>query len=38
VRDNGVGMTLRDFEDKWLVLGTESKTGLQSDIIAHKAL
>lgn len=27
VRDNGVGMTRKDFEDKWLVLGTESKFG-----------
>lgn len=27
VRDNGVGMTRNDFEDKWLVLGTESKFG-----------
>ena len=27
VRDNGVGMTRDDFEDKWLVLGTESKLG-----------
>ena len=27
VRDNGVGMTQADFEGKWLVLGTESKTG-----------
>jgi len=27
VRDNGVGMTLDDFTDKWLVLGTESKFG-----------
>ncbi|KAB8185249.1 ATP-binding protein [Lysobacter maris] len=25
IRDNGVGMTPRDFEDRWLVLGTESK-------------
>ena len=25
VRDNGFGMTKEDFEDKWLVLGTESK-------------
>lgn len=25
VRDNGVGMTKDDFENKWLVLGTESK-------------
>lgn len=27
VRDNGVGMTSDDFENKWLVLGTESKLG-----------
>jgi signal transduction histidine kinase len=27
VRDNGVGMTRKDFVDKWLVLGTESKFG-----------
>src|SRR4051794_7120006 len=27
VRDNGIGMTRDDFENKWLVLGTESKTG-----------
>src|SRR5580704_6179641 len=27
IRDNGVGMTKEDFEEKWLVLGTESKTG-----------
>jgi signal transduction histidine kinase len=26
IRDNGVGMTKDDFEEKWLVLGTESKT------------
>lgn len=25
VRDDGIGMTRSDFEDKWLVLGTESK-------------
>ncbi len=25
VRDDGIGMTRGDFEDKWLVLGTESK-------------
>jgi signal transduction histidine kinase len=25
IRDNGVGMTLEEFEDRWLVLGTESK-------------
>lgn len=27
VRDDGIGMTRRDFEEKWLVLGTESKMG-----------
>lgn len=27
IRDNGVGMTRDDFENKWLVLGTESKLG-----------
>jgi signal transduction histidine kinase len=27
IRDDGVGMTKQDFEEKWLVLGTESKTG-----------
>ena len=27
VRDNGVGMTYDDFENKWLVIGTESKLG-----------
>jgi signal transduction histidine kinase len=25
IRDNGTGMTRKDFEEKWLVLGTESK-------------
>jgi signal transduction histidine kinase len=29
VRDDGVGMTRDDFENKWLVLGTESKLGAQ---------
>src|SRR5260370_10449144 len=29
VRDNGVGMTKEDFEDRWLVLGTESKLGTE---------
>lgn len=27
IRDDGFGMTLEDFENKWLVLGTESKVG-----------
>jgi signal transduction histidine kinase len=31
VRDNGVGMTKVDFEGKWLVLGTESKLGSESE-------
>lgn len=26
IRDDGIGMTKEDFEGKWLVLGTESKT------------
>ena len=25
IRDNGVGMTPEEFEERWLVLGTESK-------------
>lgn len=25
IRDDGIGMTKKEFEDKWLVLGTESK-------------
>tara|TARA_R110002126_G_scaffold291758_1_gene456993 strand:+ start:39185 stop:42154 length:2970 start_codon:yes stop_codon:yes gene_type:complete len=29
IRDNGVGMTPKEFEDRWLVLGTESKYALQ---------
>lgn len=31
VRDNGFGMTLDDFENKWLVLGTESKIHSDTD-------
>lgn len=27
IRDDGTGMTKEDFEEKWLVLGTESKVG-----------
>jgi len=30
IRDDGVGMTREDFEEKWLVLGTESKLGGRS--------
>ena len=37
IRDNGVGMTLTDFETKWLVLGTESKTeGLRTQLYRPK--
>jgi len=32
VRDDGVGMTREDFEEKWLVLGTESKAAENRDI------
>ena len=28
LRDDGLGMTRSDFEEKWLTLGTESKVGL----------
>ena len=31
VRDNGIGMTKDDFENKWLVLGTESKVNADRD-------
>lgn len=31
IRDDGIGMTKGDFEDKWLVLGTESKAGADRD-------
>ena len=31
VRDNGIGMTKDDFENKWLVLGTESKVNANSE-------
>lgn len=28
LQDDGIGMTVRDFEDRWLTLGTESKVAL----------
>ena len=31
IRDNGVGMTPEEFEDRWLVLGTESKYAPQGE-------
>src|SRR6266446_6741198 len=27
LRDNGIGMTIDEFKDRWLTLGTESKVG-----------
>ena len=32
IRDDGVGMTKEDFEEKWLVLGTESKAAGNRDL------
>ncbi|MCH6256998.1 ATP-binding protein [Puniceicoccaceae bacterium K14] len=32
VKDDGVGMTREDFENKWLVLGTDSKVGVERSI------
>jgi signal transduction histidine kinase len=32
IRDDGVGMTKEDFEEKWLVLGTESKAAENRDL------
>jgi signal transduction histidine kinase len=32
IRDDGVGMTKQDFEEKWLVLGTESKAAENRDL------
>lgn len=31
LRDDGYGMTRKDFEEKWLTLGTESKLGGEND-------
>lgn len=33
LRDDGLGMTLEDFETRWLTLGTESKLGTKNGII-----
>jgi signal transduction histidine kinase len=33
IRDNGVGMTPEEFEERWLVLGTESKYALHGEKI-----
>ncbi|MGY4532933.1 hypothetical protein ACVW0Y_002063 [Pseudomonas sp. TE3786] len=32
IRDNGLGMTLDDFQNKWLALGTESKVGANESL------
>jgi len=32
IRDDGVGMTKEDFEEKWLVLGTESKAAQNREL------
>jgi signal transduction histidine kinase len=32
LRDDGIGMTEDDFEQRWLTLGTESKAGLGGDL------
>lgn len=37
IRDDGIGMTLRDFEEKWLVLGTDSKTGANRELLFRPA-
>ena len=34
LRDDGLGMTEQDFEQRWLTLGTESKAGAASGIPA----
>ncbi len=33
LRDDGIGMTLEEFEDRWLTLGTESKIGDKSKLL-----
>ena len=33
IRDDGIGMTKDDFENRWLVLGTESKYAVQNRAI-----
>ena len=35
LRDDGYGMTRKDFEEKWLTLGTESKFNSKSDETLH---
>ena len=33
LRDDGLGMTLEDFETRWLTLGTESKLGSKAGMV-----
>lgn len=33
LRDDGLGMTIKEFEDRWLTLGTESKLGQEKGLI-----
>jgi len=38
IRDDGIGMTLNEFESNWLVLGTDSKIVLPQGIQPHRLL
>ncbi len=38
IRDDGIGMTLKEFESNWLVLGTDSKIALQQGTQPHRPL
>ena len=38
IRDDGIGMTLKEFESNWLVLGTDSKVALPQGTQPHRLL
>ena len=38
IRDDGIGMTLKEFESKWLVLGTDSKIASQQETPPYRPL
>lgn len=38
IRDDGIGMTLKEFESNWLVLGTDSKVALSQGTQPHRLL
>jgi len=38
IRDDGIGMTLKEFESNWLVLGTDSKIALPQGPQPHRLL